>query len=143
MAAELAVWHRTYVRATPRPAALAATAAGAGAGWVSAEDRERIEAAVERARQRRGDLAADLFDWLGRVLLLRVRGEAAAELAMRFQQVSAPAMAKGVEDTALYRFGRAAGAQRGRRRSGPFLASRRRSSRRAAARRRNAGRRPC
>jgi (1->4)-alpha-D-glucan 1-alpha-D-glucosylmutase len=105
VAAELAVY-RTYVRATPRPAAGAATATAAGAGWVSAEDRERIEAAVERARQRRGDLAADLFDWLGRVLLLRVRGEAAAELAMRFQQVSAPAMAKGVEDTALYRFGR-------------------------------------
>ncbi len=91
VAADLAVY-RTYVRAA--------------AGWVSDEDRARIEAAVAAAKERRGDLAADLFDWLGAVLLLRVRGGAAAELAMRFQQVSAPAMAKGVEDTALYRFGR-------------------------------------
>jgi (1->4)-alpha-D-glucan 1-alpha-D-glucosylmutase len=91
VAADLAVY-RTCVRAE---------AAEAGA-----EDRALIEAAVAAARRRRPDLAADLFDFLAGILLLRVRGSAAAELAMRFQQLTAPAMAKGVEDTAFYVFNR-------------------------------------
>ncbi|QLQ16877.1 MAG: malto-oligosyltrehalose synthase [Micropruina sp.] len=37
-------------------------------------------------------------------------GSAAAEFAVRFQQTTGPVMAKGVEDTALYRFHRLAGA---------------------------------
>jgi (1->4)-alpha-D-glucan 1-alpha-D-glucosylmutase len=94
VAADLAVY-RTYVRAE-----------GAESGSVGAEDRVLIEAAVAAAKRHRPDLAADLFDFLAGVLLLRVRGSAAAELAMRFQQLTAPAMAKGVEDTAFYVFNR-------------------------------------
>jgi (1->4)-alpha-D-glucan 1-alpha-D-glucosylmutase len=44
------------------------------------------------------------FDFLERVLLLRARGEAAVRFAMRFQQLTGPIMAKGLEDTALYRY---------------------------------------
>jgi (1->4)-alpha-D-glucan 1-alpha-D-glucosylmutase len=40
------------------------------------------------------------------VLLLRVTGPSESEFAMRFQQLTGPVMAKGVEDTAFYRFNR-------------------------------------
>ena len=46
----------------------------------------------------------------------------------RFQQTSPPVTAKGVEDTAFYRYNRAAGAQRGRRRPRPLRDRRRRRS---------------
>ena len=39
-------------------------------------------------------------------LLLRIQGPQAREFVMRFQQVTAAAMAKGVEDTAFYCFSR-------------------------------------
>ncbi|HYL06674.1 MAG TPA: malto-oligosyltrehalose synthase [Thermoanaerobaculia bacterium] len=106
VAAGLAVY-RTYVRAgnagDPRPAT---GGAAADAGHAREEDRARIEAAVAAAKRRRPDLPADLFDFLAAALLGRVRGGAATELAMRFQQLTAPAMAKGVEDTAFYVFNR-------------------------------------
>ncbi len=77
-----------------------------GAGSVSAADRAVVETAVAAARERRPDLPADLFDFLRRLLLLEVPGEVEGGFAMRFQQLSAPAMAKGVEDTAFYRYHR-------------------------------------
>jgi (1->4)-alpha-D-glucan 1-alpha-D-glucosylmutase len=67
-------------------------------------DRGRIAAAVERARRRRPDLDDELFTFLGEVLELRHPGRAATEFALRFPQISAPVMAKGVEDTAGYRW---------------------------------------
>jgi (1->4)-alpha-D-glucan 1-alpha-D-glucosylmutase len=96
VAADLGVY-RTYVRAAHDSEA---------AQQVSPDDRAQIEAAVAAAKRHRPDLAADLFDFLAAVLSLQVAGSAAAELAMRFQQVTAPAMAKGVEDTAGYVFNR-------------------------------------
>ena len=84
--------YRTYVRATPRT--------------VSDEDRRVVRDATRLARERRPDLAPDLFDSLSAILLLEVPGEQPAELAMRFQQFTPAAMAKGVEDTAFYRYGR-------------------------------------
>ena len=93
VAADLPVY-RTYVRAE--------------AGQVGEADRALVETAVAAAKRHRPDLPADLFDFLAAVLLLKVRGAAAAELAMRFQQLTAPAMAKGVEDTAFYVFNRLA-----------------------------------
>src|SRR5690606_26649221 len=54
------------------------------------------------ARAERPDLDGALFDFLRDVLLLRIRGERERELVMRFQQLTGPAMAKGVEDTAFY-----------------------------------------
>jgi (1->4)-alpha-D-glucan 1-alpha-D-glucosylmutase len=80
---------------------------------VSDEDRRIVDWAVSVARKR--SLVADVsvFDFLREVLLvtprrpgLAERQAAMLEFAMKFQQVTAPVTAKGVEDTALYRFNR-------------------------------------
>jgi (1->4)-alpha-D-glucan 1-alpha-D-glucosylmutase len=60
-------------------------------GVVAAEDREAVA-------------AAGIPDALARVLLLEHRGH--DEFVTRFQQTSPPVTAKGVEDTAFYRYGR-------------------------------------
>ncbi len=77
---------------------------------VRTEDRERIAAAVKQARELfDGDPRALAF--LADVLLLRRAGLDIAEqsrFVMRWQQLSGPAMAKGFEDTALYRYVRLA-----------------------------------
>ena len=69
---------------------------------VSAADRANVAAAVRSARQVRPDLDVELLEFLGRLLVLGYPEE--AEFAVRFAQVSAPVMAKGVEDTAFYRY---------------------------------------
>jgi (1->4)-alpha-D-glucan 1-alpha-D-glucosylmutase len=71
---------------------------------VAPEDETVVATAVEAAKGLRPDLPSDLFDILGDLLLLRRPGdEAEEELALRFQQLTGPVMAKGVEDTAFYR----------------------------------------
>ena len=72
-----------------------------GRGPVHADDRAVIEQAVARARKRWGG-RADL-DRLKR-LLDSPSSEEAAAFVGRLQQTSGPATAKGVEDTALYRY---------------------------------------
>ena len=72
----------------------------------SAIDRAVIGAALATAASRRPDLDRELLELLGRVLVLDEPGPCEQELAARFQQLSAPVMAKGVEDTAFYRYGR-------------------------------------
>ncbi len=77
------------------------------------DDRRFVEWAVAQARRR--SLAADvsIFDFVQRMLLLddvaplpaKARREAIA-FATRFQQYTAPLMAKGLEDTAFYRYHR-------------------------------------
>ena len=71
-------------------------------GRVDETDRQLIGTAVEAAKRERPGLDAELFDFLGRILSLEVRGELEGELAARFQQTSGPVMAKGIEDTAFY-----------------------------------------
>ncbi|HEY2442378.1 MAG TPA: malto-oligosyltrehalose synthase, partial [Streptosporangiaceae bacterium] len=71
---------------------------------VSAADQAHIDVAVAGARQRRPDLDAELIGFIGELLALRHRGAAEDAFAVRFGQVSAPVMAKGVEDTAFYRY---------------------------------------
>ncbi len=83
--------YRTYVRPGEVP---------------RATDARVIEAAAASAAVRRPDLGAELFDFLAEILLLRRPGEVEAELAIRFPQTTAPVMAKGVEDTAFYRYNR-------------------------------------
>ncbi len=73
---------------------------------VSEEDKHHITAAIEGAAMVLTDLDPELFLFLKELLLLRTKGELEAELAMRFQQLTGPAMAKGVEDTAFYRYHR-------------------------------------
>jgi (1->4)-alpha-D-glucan 1-alpha-D-glucosylmutase len=75
-------------------------------GTVTEADTRYVTQAVDQARERRPELDAELFDFLRGLLLLRISGDREAELATRFQQLTGPAMAKGVEDTAFYRFHR-------------------------------------
>ena len=84
--------YRTYVQADT--------------GGIQPDDVALITAAADDARERRPDLPADLFEFLADVLSLRVTGELEAELVMRFQQLTGAVMAKGVEDTAFYRYAR-------------------------------------
>jgi len=65
-------------------------------------DVSRVVAAADEARGRRPDLDPDLFGFLSDVLTLGVAGEEEEELAVRFQQLTSPVMAKGAEDTAFY-----------------------------------------
>ena len=88
VAASLPVY-RTYVRAADR--------------HITDGDARLVTAAVASAAARRPDLDPELFDVLGRILRLELGGPLADELAMRFQQLSPAAMAKGVEDTSFYR----------------------------------------
>jgi (1->4)-alpha-D-glucan 1-alpha-D-glucosylmutase len=81
--------YRTYVRADH--------------GEVADVDRRFVTEAIARARARRPDLDEPL-DLLRELLLLEQGGDGSAEFVMRFQQLSGPVMAKGVEDTAFYRY---------------------------------------
>jgi (1->4)-alpha-D-glucan 1-alpha-D-glucosylmutase len=81
--------YRTYFRAG-RPA----TSADAG----------HVAAAVAAATQRRPDLDAELLRFIGGLITGSYPGAAEASFAVRFAQVSPSVMAKGVEDTAFYRY---------------------------------------
>ncbi|MGH8906784.1 MAG: malto-oligosyltrehalose synthase, partial [Egibacteraceae bacterium] len=54
--------------------------------------------------QRRPDLDTELLEFMGQLLVLAHPAE--TEFALRFGQLSSPVMAKGVEDTAFYRYHR-------------------------------------
>ena len=73
---------------------------------VSGADRASVAYAVRAAAARRPDIDEEMVSFLGQLLLLEHSGSAETEFALRFAQVSAPAMAKGVEDTAFYRYNR-------------------------------------
>ena len=82
--------YRTYVRAAE--------------GVIDEADAACLTTAL--ARREQPEIDASLFDLLGDLLLLRLRGEAETEFVMRFQQLTGPAMAKGVEDTTFYCYNR-------------------------------------
>jgi (1->4)-alpha-D-glucan 1-alpha-D-glucosylmutase len=71
---------------------------------VSAADRRCIATAVRRAKAGRPDLDGDLLDFVGDLVALAYPGAEESAFAVRFAQLSAPVMAKGVEDTAFYRY---------------------------------------
>lgn len=73
---------------------------------ISPDDLCHIEIAINAARQEKPVLDAALFEFIGGLLRLRLRGSGEDEFVMRFQQLTGPAMAKGVEDTAFYCFNR-------------------------------------
>ncbi len=73
---------------------------------VRGADRRVIADTMAEASQRRPDLDPELFSFLGGLLQLEYPGEPEAEVVARFQQLSPPVMAKGVEDTAFYRYHR-------------------------------------
>jgi (1->4)-alpha-D-glucan 1-alpha-D-glucosylmutase len=70
------------------------------------KDEGRIREAVDLARRSNPLMDGSPFEFLMDVLLLKERSDEAVGFAMRFQQLSGPIMAKGVEDTASYRFNR-------------------------------------
>jgi (1->4)-alpha-D-glucan 1-alpha-D-glucosylmutase len=84
----------------------------ADADGIGPEDRARILAAVARARAAAPYIDPGTFDLISAVLTLdhaADRPDDAAEVleaALRTQQLTGPVMAKGLEDTALYRFNR-------------------------------------
>ncbi len=77
-------------------------------------DQRDIAWAITRARRIDADVHPSAFDFLQNVLLAETEKPptqelsrtAALRLAMKFQQFSGPVMAKGVEDTAFYRYNR-------------------------------------
>jgi (1->4)-alpha-D-glucan 1-alpha-D-glucosylmutase len=80
-------------------------------GTVAEDDRRYILMAMNAAKRRNPALSESIFNFLASVLLLEhpegLEAEAVRErlgFTLRFQQVTSPAMAKGFEDTALYRF---------------------------------------
>ncbi|MBV8817692.1 MAG: malto-oligosyltrehalose synthase, partial [Acidobacteriaceae bacterium] len=75
-------------------------------GRKTPDDERYVQEAIAESKKHRPDLPADLFDFIGQVLLLKVRGDRESEFVMRFQQFSGPAMAKGVEDTTFYVYNR-------------------------------------
>jgi (1->4)-alpha-D-glucan 1-alpha-D-glucosylmutase len=82
------------------------------ADGIHARDRFYVETAVARAKRKNPAIRASLFDFVRDTLLLRpppsgadVRAEQ-CRFAGKFQQVTAPVMAKGMEDTAFYVYNR-------------------------------------
>ena len=73
-------------------------------GFISDEDRRVVVTTIASAKRARPDLDPELLDFLGAILTLTVGGDAEADLVARFQQLSGAVMAKGVEDTAFYRY---------------------------------------
>ncbi len=75
------------------------------------EDRRQINIAIREAKRRNPAMSEAVFDFIQSVLLLEhPEGLDDAQRAerhlftMRFQQLTGPVMAKGVEDTAFYRY---------------------------------------
>ncbi|HEX2079046.1 MAG TPA: malto-oligosyltrehalose synthase [Longimicrobium sp.] len=85
----------------------------AGSGAVTERDRGYVEQAVELAKERNRTTSPDVFDFVRNTLLLEWPDSldpAAARqherFVMKFQQLTGPVMAKGVEDTTFYVFNR-------------------------------------
>ncbi|HEU4596057.1 MAG TPA: malto-oligosyltrehalose synthase [Pyrinomonadaceae bacterium] len=78
---------------------------------VSPDDRLHINTAIRAAKRRNPATDASIFDFIASLLLLQdpkgVTREQRAErrdFVLRFQQLTSPVTAKGLEDTAFYRF---------------------------------------
>ncbi|MFA5354147.1 MAG: malto-oligosyltrehalose synthase, partial [Thermodesulfovibrionales bacterium] len=80
---------------------------------VKDRDRNYIEQAVSKAKRNNPALSGSVFDFLRDVLLLRFPSDFPEDekwewldFVMKFQQLTGPVMAKGVEDTAFYVYNR-------------------------------------
>ena len=121
-----------------------------GPDSVSARDRRYIEDAVARAKRLNPRTAASIFDFVRDTVLLdnlsQFREEDRPEViawAMKFQQLTGPIMAKGVEDTAFYVYNRLVSLCEVGGTSRPISASPCRTSTRPIWRARNVGPTPC
>jgi (1->4)-alpha-D-glucan 1-alpha-D-glucosylmutase len=84
-------------------------------GTVTDRDRGYIQQAISRAKRRTGHTPALVFDFLQDILLLRASSDGGAPVygyrkqlyfTLKFQQLTGPVMAKGLEDTACYIYNR-------------------------------------
>jgi (1->4)-alpha-D-glucan 1-alpha-D-glucosylmutase len=83
-------------------------------GNVDARDREHIDTAIQSAKRRNEGMPAGVFDFLRAILLLEgqdggemIRGyRAQLYFTLKFQQLTGPVMAKGLEDTTFYVYNR-------------------------------------
>ena len=79
---------------------------------VAESDRRYIDWAIAAARRRASSIQQPVFDFVRSALLLELAAQSESgrermrRFAMKFQQITAPITAKGIEDTALYRFNR-------------------------------------
>jgi (1->4)-alpha-D-glucan 1-alpha-D-glucosylmutase len=80
---------------------------------VTDRDHQYIELALAKAKRKNPAISESIFDFLRDVLLLRYPENCGEEnkrewldFVMRFQQITGPVMAKGVEDTAFYIYNR-------------------------------------
>lgn len=80
-------------------------------GEYTERDRQFIRQAIARAKRRNQEMDASVFDFLENSLLLHGRSGADVDerelyFALKFQQLTGPVMAKGVEDTSFYVYNR-------------------------------------
>ena len=73
---------------------------------VTGSDRRHVGVAVAQAIEHRPDLDGELVRFIGDLALGRIDSRHSREFTQRLQQLTAPVMAKGVEDTAFYRYHR-------------------------------------
>lgn len=79
---------------------------------VADSDRRYIDWAIAAARRRASSTGQPVLDFVRSALLLELTAASESararmrRFAMKFQQITAPTTAKGIEDTALYRFNR-------------------------------------
>jgi hypothetical protein len=83
----------------------------AAEGEISSEERAHILTALRLAKLQNPATSESLFDFIGTVLLLQdpagldeLQRAERRDFVMRFQQLTGPVMAKGLEDTAFYRY---------------------------------------
>jgi len=90
--------YRTYVTEGPEP--------------VADRDRAYIHMAVARAKRRNPAISGQVFDFIRSILLKQREARTQKDqdeqikFVMKFQQTTSPVTAKGVEDTAFYRYNR-------------------------------------
>ncbi len=83
---------------------------------ISERDEKYIKIAIEKAKGKHPALSPTVFDFLRDILLLRLNSHVVTpqderryrDFILRFQQLTAPIMAKGLEDTAFYIYHRLA-----------------------------------
>ena len=73
---------------------------------ISPEDEHRIRTGIDRARGNLLTVDYLTLELIEKLLLLKIRGDCESEFVIRFQQLTGPTMAKGVEDTTFYCFNR-------------------------------------
>jgi (1->4)-alpha-D-glucan 1-alpha-D-glucosylmutase len=81
---------------------------------ISLRDRRYVDRAVAQARRRNPAISASIFEFVRDMLLLQFQEDTATEavwadqvrLVGKFQQLTAPVMAKGFEDTTFYVYNR-------------------------------------